>query len=48
MSDDDPDMTWGKGQRGEPIDPIKVKYPYGKQYHADITAIHIKFNMSLL
>ena len=28
VSDDDKDMTWGKGQPGE---PVKTKYPYGEQ-----------------
>ena len=34
VSDDDPDMTWGKGQHGggEPIDPVNMKYPYGELY----------------
>ena len=43
VSDDDLDMTWGKGQRGEPVDPIKVKYPYGEQYQIFNMAIHRKY-----
>ena len=29
VSDDDPDISWGK----EGQDPVKVKYPYGECHH---------------